>query len=508
MRKFFKQLNRNYFYFIVFLLGIVSVSLFNWMLEATSTNTFCESCHVHPQATQSWRLGTHFDNKSGVVIKCVECHLPPDGFDYIWAKATTGLRDVYGVLFKDESEFDWELKSSRPAAMKHVYKASCVKCHTNLFPRTLSKKGEEAHLYYDQKAAELRCINCHMEVGHFHEKPVSDVYTLQSISGKQIIYTAPASVDSFVNFTETVPGTSVEFKMIAIPGGRFLMGSPEDEAYRDIDEGPQHPVMLERYWIGKVEITWEAYDAFYKETKQEGRSEDQYKYMNQQKTIDGFTGPTPAYGNPDQGWGRGERAAVTMTHFAARRFCDWLSKKTGKTYRLPTEAEWEFAARGGSDGAYFFPGNPQDFAQDRFWNKIFGSDTTFMYSHVNYIANSQGKTVIPAKMKTNPFGLINTLGNVKEFCSDWYDADTYRPATAIEERYNPTGPQEGTVYVIRGGSFSSDAGDVRLANRDFTHPVAWLMTDPQIPKSLWWYSDCNDVGFRVVCEIPLNKKSD
>ena len=89
-------------------------------------------------------------------------------------------------------------------------------------------------------------------------------------------------------------------------------------------------------------------------------------------------------------------------------------------------------------------------------------------------------------------------GNVAEFCLDYYFPDTYKADST--EAVNPRGPASGQEHVIRGGSFKSDARDVRSASRDFTKSKAWLVTDPQMPKSIWWYSDCIDVGFRVVCE--------
>jgi formylglycine-generating enzyme required for sulfatase activity len=95
------------------------------------------------------------------------------------------------------------------------------------------------------------------------------------------------------------------------------------------------------------------------------------------------------------------------------------------------------------------------------------------------------------------------LGNVDEFCSDWYQPDTYAkyPLGIIKD---PKGPLEGTEHVIRGGSFASTADVLRSASRDYTRTAAWLKTDPQIPKSIWWYSDCFHVGFRVVCEFDEN----
>ena len=177
----------------------------------------------------------------------------------------------------------------------------------------------------------------------------------------------------------------------------------------------------------------------------------------------------------------------------------WLSKVTGKKYRLPTEAEWEYAARGGTTGAYFFEGDPADFERSKYKNKLAASDTSGMVAYVNYSLNSKGRTTTPDLLKANPLGLVDMLGNVAEFCQDWYNPDTYKnyPAGILN---NPSGPTSGSEHVVRGGSFRSEAGDVRCASRSMTQHDSWLKTDPQIPKSIWWYSDCIHVGMRVVCE--------
>jgi formylglycine-generating enzyme required for sulfatase activity len=187
-----------------------------------------------------------------------------------------------------------------------------------------------------------------------------------------------------------------------------------------------------------------------------------------------------------------------MTHYAAQVYCEWLSLKTGKKYRLPTEAEWEYACRGGMEGPYFFEGNPSDYSENTFWNQIFGADTIIINSYVIYSGNSGFQTNLPNSVKENPFGLRNMLGNVKEFCSDYYSEDTYSEYS--DNVLNPVGPTEGKERVIRGGSYKSDASELRITDRDKTNHDAWLLTDPQIPKSRWWYSDNKEVGIRVVCE--------
>ena len=230
----------------------------------------------------------------------------------------------------------------------------------------------------------------------------------------------------------------------------------------------------------------------------EGRIPPETIYANNSNpNVDAISGPTPPFGFPDQGWGGGDRPAITMTHYAAETFCQWLSKKTGKKYRLPTEAEWEYAARGGTETPYFFTGNPKDFSNQGFWRKFFDAKTDSISTFIVYNNNSKNKTQEPSTVKANPFGLKNMLGNVMEYCADKYDPEAYS-----KNGDNVTNPlvTEGTEWVVRGGNYVSDASDVRSAARGCTQHDAWLKTDPQQPKSIWWYSDIKGIGFRVVCE--------
>ena len=197
----------------------------------------------------------------------------------------------------------------------------------------------------------------------------------------------------------------------------------------------------------------------------------------------------------------GERPAITMTHYAAETFCLWLSLKTGKTYRLPTEAEWEYAARGGTDTPYFFEGDPKKY-DPKGLRSLFGADTTMIARYVIYSGNSPSRTQEPKEVKANPFGLKNMLGNVMEYCADRYAEDAY--ARISDGALDPKGPAEGDEFVVRGGSYADDAGAVRCAARSHTYHDDWLRTDPQNPKSIWWYSDVKAIGFRIVCEVPEN----
>jgi sulfatase modifying factor 1 len=473
----------------------------NKAVKYTSTDEYCISCHVHPMADQSWKLSSHYDTKSGVIVHCVECHLPPKGHGMLLAKAKHGAKDVYGYLFKDSTKFNWAAKRKLEMAKKFTYTESCVKCHQNLFPKTLTVNGENAHLNFLTSKAEVSCLNCHLDVGHFdpNAKHEHDTNFGVTAAVSTEIYTEPTPVTSFANFTEKIPGTSLSFEMVAVPGGKFMMGSPKNEPMRKSDEGPAHPVKLSRFFMAKVEVSWDEYLEFFKATSSQGRKETE-----ENANVDAISGPTPPWGAPDQGWGKGSHPAITMTWKAANTYCKWLSKMTGKKYRLPTEAEWEYASRGGKQTPYFFEGNPKKFTSEGFFRKIFGRDTAVIQSYVVYKETSKSQTQEPESVKENQFGLKNMLGNVYEFCSDYYSPTAYNAYK--KGAVNPKGPKRGQEHVIRGGSFKSDAKDVRSAARDFTKTKAWLVTDPQMPKSVWWYSDCVDIGFRVVCEADQNMK--
>jgi formylglycine-generating enzyme required for sulfatase activity/nitrate/TMAO reductase-like tetraheme cytochrome c subunit len=486
-----------WFVLIGILIALLILKSGNAVLSYTSSDKYCVSCHIHPEADQSWKLSAHFNNRTGHIVHCVECHLPPEGPGYILAKAKHGFKDAYGFYFKDSAKINWQEKKLLENAKGFVYESSCLKCHQNLFPVKLSVDGSNAHLFYTTSKEPLSCINCHLNVGHFDKNALHAHNTGfgVNVTVNQANYTEPAKVEKFENFNEKIPGSNVSFDMVAIPGGKFTMGSPENEQFRKADEGPLRKVTLSKFWIAKNEVTWDEYMAFFRATGSQGRTEGQ---VVTRKNVDAISGATPPWGAPDQGWGKATRPAITMSWHAAYVYCQWLSKVTGKKYRLPTEAEWEYACRAGTETPYFFAGNPKNFTSSGLLKKIFGPDTAVIASRVVYKVNSFSKTKEPQAVKANPFGLKNMSGNVAEFCLDFYSPDTYKKDST--EVLNPRGPVSGQEHVIRGGSFKSDASDVRSAARDFTKTKAWLVTDPQMPKSIWWYSDVIDVGFRVVCE--------
>lgn len=487
-------------------IGVSLMLIFNKMITSTSTNEYCMSCHYHEQADADWKKSVHYNSESGVVTDCASCHLPPkeDGlFKYYMAKTKTGAKDIWSKWTKDKDEIDWESKRQLDHASKIVYNESCEKCHLNLFPQGVSDDGITAHLYYEEnsKKLNLQCVSCHLDAGHdipgYQHKRLEGVVS----TGGGEKYDSLARVTEFKDFSETLPGTNAALRMIAVPGGEFTIGSPDKEPYHRKDESPQKNVRISPFFMSEVEVTWRQFWAFYNETMSEGRTPPAKIYANNSRSdIDAVSGPTPPFGFPDQGWGMGDRPAITMTHYAAETFCQWLSLKTGRTYRLPTEAEWEYAARGGTSTPYFFDGDPKKFSKENFWNKFSGADTTMISRYIIYDANSSDQTQEASKVKANPFGLKNMLGNVMEYCADKYSEDAY--SRLQDGVLDPPAATDGNEYVVRGGDYSSDASSVRCSSRGRTFNDDWLRTDPQNPKSIWWYSDIKGIGFRVVCEVP------
>ena len=476
-----------------------------------STNDSCAMCHVHPHAHESWRLSKHVNNKSGVTTNCVDCHLPPqkDTWSHYTAKLKLGARDVWGYLTKDSTDFNWEMKSELEYAVKYIPNESCKECHQNIFPQGISDDGITAHLHYDENETKLnlQCISCHLDAGHYN--PNYSHAQMSSIPGYSegginVMDTAsffkePENITSFENFNEKIPGTPISFNMMAIPGGTFQMGSPKSEDFHRADEAPVHNVTVSPFFMAEVETTWNQFWAFYASTMSEGRTPPETTYARNLEAmdVDGISGPTPPFGFPDQGWGGNNRPAITMTHYAAETFCQWLSQKTGKKYRLPTEAEWEYAARGNTETPYFFPGKPKDFSDLGFWRKFFPAKTDNITAYVIYEKNSYNRSQEPDMVEANPFGLKNMLGNVMEYTADRYDAEAY--SKRADGAKDPIVTQ-GEEWVIRGGNYASDASEVRSATRSHTNHDEWMKTDPQQPKSIWWYSDYKGIGFRVVCE--------
>ena len=280
-------------------------------------------------------------------------------------------------------------------------------------------------------------------------------------------------------YSETIPGTSIKFEMMPVPGGEFVMGSPASEKGRAADEGPTHTVQIRPFWIGKFEVTWDEYDQFaFNESLTEAPRDSEAKPA----TADAVTRPTPPYADESFGYGKGRMPAISMTHHAAMEYCRWLSERTGKTYRLATEAEWEYACRAGAKTATAY---------------AFGDDSSKLDEYAWYAGNSDAQPHPVGRKRPNAWGLYDMHGNVSEWVLDEYDKDFY--ATLQARAVNPLRPPTEKRYpnVVRGGSWDDDPARLRSAARRASTPE-WSKRDPQRPQSIWWHTEAITVGFRIV----------
>ena len=285
-------------------------------------------------------------------------------------------------------------------------------------------------------------------------------------------------------YTEVIAGAEVTFDMVPIPGGKFLMGSPEAEKDRGDDEGPQVEVEIEPFWMGKCEVTWDEYDAWSLklDIQRRGllRQREGTEVTNWEKLVDAIARPTNAYSDMTFGMGHDGYPAICMTEYAAKMYCKWLCASTGRYYRLPTEAEWEYACRAGSTTAYSFgddPGELDDYA----WQ----------------FDNSDDKYQKVGKKKPNAWGLHDMHGNVCEWVLDQHIPDFYKSHASNPVKSPFAVPTTLYPRVVRGGSWDDDPDRLRSAARRGSDP-SWKMQDPQIPQSIWYHTDADFLGFRVV----------
>ncbi|MBW3629628.1 MAG: formylglycine-generating enzyme family protein [Gemmatimonadetes bacterium] len=236
-------------------------------------------------------------------------------------------------------------------------------------------------------------------------------------------------------YTETISGTTVGIEMVPVPAGRVKAAAGGQE----VAVGP--------FWIARTELLWDAYDVWVFGMDQGGQ-------IATGKGEDAVSRPSKPYLLPGQSFGHAGRPALAMTFHGAEQFARWLSEKTGKKYRLPTEAEWEHACRAGA-------ADPMGAAL---------TDAAWFWD------NSDEKTHAPGSRKANGFGVADMLGNVAE----WVAGVDGEP-------------------VVKGGSYLEEAKDLSCGAR-LKQTVAWNATDPQLPKSRWWLPDAPFVGFRLLRE--------
>lgn len=243
--------------------------------------------------------------------------------------------------------------------------------------------------------------------------------------------------DPLEPYTESIPESLVTFDMIPVPAGTVTIKTEEGE----------QEVAVEPVWMSATEVTWDLYDIFaYRLDIPEG---ERTKY------ADAKTRPSRPYEAPDYGYGHKGYAAICITYHAAEQFAVWLSEKTGKHYRLATEAEWQQAATAGGARTEVMTA---EMLEDVAW----------------FEANADDQAQPVASKEPNALGFYDMLGNVLE----WVTGVDGKPIT-------------------RGGSFYDDVEEVQYDARA-RQTRKWNETDPQIPKSKWWLSNGSFVGFRIV----------
>jgi len=264
-------------------------------------------------------------------------------------------------------------------------------------------------------------------------------------------------------------GDKVTMKLVRIPAGKFLMGSPETEKDREKDE-TQHEVTISRpFYMGATHVTVDQFAAFVKDSGHKTAAEKGGWSLGFEikdgkldiKKMDGCSWRNPSF---DQ---KGDHPVVQVSWNDAKAFCDWLSKKSGKTVLLPTEAQWEYACRAGTMTAYPWGDNPDDgkgwancadqSLKTRIPNAVaklrfFGWDDGFVF------------TSPVGSFKANAFGLHDMIGNAAQWCQDRYG--DYENGAATD----PRGPDTGDRRVLRGGSWINNPMGCRAARRSKNSP--------------------------------------
>ncbi len=273
--------------------------------------------------------------------------------------------------------------------------------------------------------------------------------------------------------TQSITGTPFSFKMKMIPSGSYKMG-PNGTV-----------VSLDAFYMGIYEVTFDEFNCF----REREQDNDQSTNTSQSYKADAVTRPTPQYVNLTFGMGdRDGFPMVSMTQQGALKYCRWLYEKTGRFYRLPTEAEWEYACRANTTTKYYF-----------------GDDAGKIGDYAWYYENSDDKYHKVGTKMPNPWGLYDMLGNVAEWTCDDY-RDNYYDAIK-EQASNPWMiPTRKHSRTVKGGSYVDDDPDHLLPTYRLKSEAQWQKRDPQIPKSKWWNTDSPYVGFRLV--IPVKSISD
>ena len=287
-----------------------------------------------------------------------------------------------------------------------------------------------------------------------------------------ILATPTLAQNDFNAYEQKIDGTEVSFKMVPIGGGELTLGATAKDKSAQNDELPNKKVKIDPFWMGAYEVTHGEFLLFRDATRDLMPDGKPYSKV--------VSRPSSPYEDPSKGLVEDdEKPAVGMTQYGALSYCRWLYYRTGVFYRIPTECEWEYAAKAGVEEPYFF-----------------GKKKKLLGQYAWYAENAEGQIHDVGLKAQNPNGLYDIYGNVSEWCLDQYYADFY---TKVKE--NEKGPWGKPTALnprsARGGSFMDEAAECRSANR-ISSTDEWKIRDPQIPKSYWWNTDSEFVGFRLV----------
>ena len=286
------------------------------------------------------------------------------------------------------------------------------------------------------------------------------------------------SLNDFVKYSQPLPSSTLEIDMTPVHGGKVIMGDDSFDALK-------HEIELSSFWISTYEISWDVYTLFMERNIDELPSSFK-KGSEVFIDVDGVSSATIPYMEMSFGMGTNGYPAINMTQFAASKFCEWLSSITGNYYRLPTEAEWEYACKAGSNSDYYF-----------------GDDISILSEYAWYSDNSNGSYHKIGTKKPNALGLYDMHGNVSEWTIDTYSVDKYKNRNTLKNPFYIT--KNKYPKVIRGGSWNDDATRLKSSRRDLSTKEL-QKRDPQIPKSKWWNTDAPYIGFRIV--RPLSTPED
>lgn len=290
-----------------------------------------------------------------------------------------------------------------------------------------------------------------------------------TIFGINLQAQAQATDSSARAYTQTLPGGAVKFTMVPIPAGTFMWGARAGDKAAEADEQPARHTKVDAFWMSEHEVTFDQFNLFFNDIN-----------LSQNIPADGLTRPSSPYIDMTLGMGKaGGFPANSMQQYGALMYCRWLYQQTGLFYRLPTEAEWEYACRAGNKELFPF-GNAEADLADYAW----------------YAANSEGHYHKVGLKKPNAWGLYDMLGNVAEWVLDQYQADYLQ--SLRDTAVNPLRmPEARHPRSVKGGSYKDAANQLRPSDR-LASDLAWNRRDPQIPRSRWWNADAPFVGFRVV----------